>query len=474
MHKTFWQILITITLLLTACGQSTPAPIIDNTTSTPSPLPTATATRTVLPAATPTASITPLPTIPAFTPTFDVSTIVTVTPAPKAECPKENPTLSFSIKQNPNYPIFDTQEILNFLNKGASFKALSNRINSSGFKPLITSQDVTGDKTPEVLFINLEPISVFYIYICTHGQYVLYSPEINYFGYDTEIVAIKDLNADGVPEIILEHRGCSGNGCYSIYILEWNSSKFQVINSEPKYGEQMYGLINVEIKDLNNDREFEVLMTGGVPAIGGYIINPPWRLETKILAWNGANFVLESIKYEPSEFRFQIIQDGDRATLAGKFDEAIKSYQDAISNDKLDWWSSQRQTDTMIKLGNEGYSTLGTPAPGIPDPAEYPRLAAYAYYRIMLLHLVQNHESDATTAYNTLQEKFSNDQYAHLYVEMAVTFWNAYQSTHKIYNGCAAAIQYATEHPDILIPLGSDYHGAQSHTYVPADVCPFR
>ena len=37
-----------------------------------------------------------------------------------------------------------------------------------------------------------------------------------------------------------------------------------------------------------------------------------------------------------------------------------------------------------------------------------------------------------------------------------------------------AAIQYATKHPEILVPLGSDYHGAQSHTYAAADVCPFR
>jgi hypothetical protein len=59
-------------------------------------------------------------------------------------------------------------------------------------------------------------------------------------------------------------------------------------------------------------------------------------------------------------------------------------------------------------------------------------------------------------------------------IEMATAFWNAYQSTHKMYNGCAAAIQYAAEHPEILTPLGSDYHGWQSHIYVSADVCPFR
>ena len=68
----------------------------------------------------------------------------------------------------------------------------------------------------------------------------------------------------------------------------------------------------------------------------------------------------------------------------------------------------------------------------------------------------------------------TNDQYGRPYVEMATAFWNGYQSTYKMYDGCAAAIQYAAEHPEILTPLGSDYHSSQSHIYVPADVCPFR
>jgi hypothetical protein len=92
----------------------------------------------------------------------------------------------------------------------------------------------------------------------------------------------------------------------------------------------------------------------------------------------------------------------------------------------------------------------------------------------MLLQVVQGHESDVGTVYKTLQQKFGDDPYGHPYVEMAAAFWDVYQSTRKMYDGCAAAIQYATGHPEILIPLGSDYHGWQSHTYVPADVCPFR
>jgi hypothetical protein len=75
--------------LFTACGQTTAVPVIASVTSTQSISPTP--TETVLPSVTTTAttSITPLATVPIFTPTFDGSTIVTVTPALKAECPKE-------------------------------------------------------------------------------------------------------------------------------------------------------------------------------------------------------------------------------------------------------------------------------------------------------------------------------------------------------------------------------------------------
>jgi hypothetical protein len=118
-----------------------------------------------------------------------------------------------------------------------------------------------------------------------------------------------------------------------------------------------------------------------------------------------------------------------------------------------------------------GYTPVPEPSE---DPTEYSRLAAYAYYRILLLHLVQEQEAEAASTYQTLQDTFGNDPYATPYAEMATAFWDAYQSTNKMYDGCAAAIQYAVEHPEILIPLGSDHHGWQAKIYQPADVCPFR
>jgi hypothetical protein len=146
----------------------------------------------------------------------------------------------------------------------------------------------------------------------------------------------------------------------------------------------------------------------------------------------------------------------------------LASYQDA--HPAMNWNGGLKHAETMVKVFYDSYKVV-TPTP-LPYLSEDTRIrpAAYAYYRIVLLHIMQENESDATTTYNTLQQTFGKDQYGRPYVEMASAFWEAYQSTHKMYDGCAAAIQYAVEHPEILIPLGSDYHRAQSHIYVPDDV----
>ena len=92
----------------------------------------------------------------------------------------------------------------------------------------------------------------------------------------------------------------------------------------------------------------------------------------------------------------------------------------------------------------------------------------------MLLHIVQSNLTEAEKTYNTLQEEFAQDQYGAPYAKMAKEFWQTYQQNQNMTDACGAAIYYAAIHPEILTPLGSDYHGWQSHTYQPADICPFR
>jgi hypothetical protein len=161
-------------------------------------------------------------------------------------------------------------------------------------------------------------------------------------------------------------------------------------------------------------------------------------------------------------------------TTLGAYPTALNLDKQVIFRDGLDWWSRERQEyENAVVQAPWTHEPIPSVKPS-EDETEYPRLAAYACYRIVLLHIVQGHQSDAGTVYKTLQQKFGDDPYGRPYFEMATNFWNTYQSTHRMYESCAAAIRYAAEHPEILIPLGSDYHGWQSHLYVPADVCPFR
>ena len=494
--KRITLILLIGILLLSACGRTaliSPTSIPNNSTSTP--LPTAIATRTLLPSSTSTSSITPLPTIPTFTPTFDARTVVTVTPVPKAECPKENPSLT------PNFPYCDNhgcgdapyhEPILEFLNSGGTHKAIFKAWSNPPPFPEsggLVSKDLTGDGVPELVFSD--SFDGVFIFGCANGKYVVLK-NIEQIKYSYEILSTKDLNGDGLPEIIIADRDTGGARALSIY--NWLGKSFQSKLSIP-WGNQLIDVLimdavqEISFQDLDHNGTTEIMIRGGLPHnIDDMASGLPWREETYILEWNGLNYVVANLKYSSPEYRYQAIQDADHQTSLGNYNDALQLYKDALLDDKLDWWSNERKIyesynalnyfDLIERGYPEASTQTPTPYPTLPTPSpdqtEYPRLAAYAYYRIMLLQFMQNQESDATTVYNTLQQKFDNDQYAHPYIEIATTFWNAYQSTHKMYDGCAAAIQYAAEHPEILTPLGSDYHGWQSHTYVPADMCPFR
>jgi hypothetical protein len=454
MFRILW-ILITISILISACApatQSTPIPIID--TATPSPLPTATPTRIALPSATPTTSITPLPTIPTFTPTFDVSTIVTVTPAERARCPEPKSDLSISLPQKKEY-IPDGDElnneyikpILEYLNEGGNPQSLLDELKTKyGSNKQMFGEflDFTNDGVDEIVI----RYPAFAIFLCQEKQYkIIYQK-----GLIASYKIYNDLNHNGSPEIVSNLNICSGTGCLSVDIQEWDGTEFYSIGKSSIEGPVGIGY---EFIDLDRDGINELVIKGERPSFTRAAGTIPTRIKTIIYTWNGQSYIESRVQYESPEYRFQAIQDADREVLYGNFESAISLYQDAIFSNKLEWWSHERQNyldDTYSQSFEPTPIIIPTP---IPDLTEYPSLAAYAYYRIMLLHLVQGHESDATTVYNTLQEKFGNDQYGRPYVEMATAFWNAYQSTHKMYAGCAAAIQYAAEHPDILIPLGT-------------------
>lgn len=470
--KKLFSLFFAISLILSACGTVSTTPA-----QTGMPIVTHTATQTV------TSTITPLPT---FTPTFDVSTIVTVTPAEKAECPTSIPYPEkdfdlFEFWENGNYQSPE-EAALALLNKYGS-EVLVNYERSFGDSPeTMAFQDFTNDGVPELairLTLNTS-FSSFDIFGCQDGEYhLLLSIPSNGLGYAPIIVSIEDNNKNSVPELtILE--GYLSQGGHSFGVYEWDGEKFTSLlpPNHPDQPDSTFLWVEatgkIYYKDVDSDFLNELILESGIPVWEIYYVGLPWRNNSTYYKWNGQVFAPYKSEFTEPEFRFQAVQDADLAFTQQEYGKAVVLYQEAIFSDELRSYSPEIR-ENLRAIWEAQYGEVPTPTPyPIEDPTEYPSLAAYAYYRIMLLHLVQGQEAEAESTYQTLQDTFGADPYAASYVEMATKFWEAYQSTNKMYDGCAAAIQYAVEHPQILTPLGSDYHGWQSHIYVPADVCPFR
>jgi tetratricopeptide (TPR) repeat protein len=191
------------------------------------------------------------------------------------------------------------------------------------------------------------------------------------------------------------------------------------------------------------------------------------------VAWNGHEFVLNRLELAPPQYRFQAVQDGDRLAMLGDYARALDFYQQAIYDNQLDYWSPERK-EQMDAVMQAEYEDNPTPTPPAPDRNEYPSLAAYARFRILLLHLLRGYLTEATTVYNTLLEKFPAGQPGHAFAEISQAFWEEYQVGQDMGLACRKAIDYAAAHPDILDYLGSYYHGSQSHHYQPEDICPFK
>ncbi|MBI5954699.1 MAG: hypothetical protein HY865_23830 [Chloroflexi bacterium] len=485
--KKYLLVILAIGLAVNACvSEATQTVVSISPTETMSPTSTSTVVSSLT--YTPTVStftFTPAPVFPTITPTFDVSSSVTVTPAEKAVCPTAQPA------KNLDFDFLNVTPGMDWDNRAYAEENMLNFLNTYGAEPLISHlryssykregknfvfKDLTNDNVPE-LAIGL---TSFFIFGCKNGRYekIFEIPPDGYL-QPSKIFSIKDNNRNGLLEMTLLV-GVMSQGGHTYQIYEWGGEKFRnlLISEYPDYpdggGIWVEATGKILYQNMDNDPLNELVLDSGIPVWSTYVDFLPWRNKRTVYDWNGQNFIPFHDEFAKPEFRFQAVQDGDLAFIQSEFDKALSLYQDAIFSDNLKDYSPEIQKNLQDNWRAQIGNVRPTPTPYPADPTEYPRLAAYAYYRIMLLHLVRGYETDAMTVFNTLEQKFPEGNPGHPYIEMANTFMKEYQSTHDIPASCVVAIQYATDNPEILVPLGSDYHGWQSHTYKPEDVCPFR
>ncbi len=298
MYRSTLAILL-LAFLLSACANPTPLPAAETGTPTVNLTPVTGTPDTVAPDSaaspkgdtstpqpptpTPTLSTptrTPLPTIPTFTPTFDVRTIVTATPAPKAVCPKEDPLAKMDLIFPKNFEDMfnpdsvNEEKILNYLNRGGNISRLAMLIGKAyrdayGWKvergeQLYAFDDLTADGVKELLMQDFSGSGYTNIFIfkCSDGKYQSFWINKDFGAVSSaNVLAIKDLNRNGIPDIVMDY-----GSDYIIY--EWNGSYFKPLSyDEQKPWPFNWPFINSqtnlpEIKDINNDGFEELILTG--------------------------------------------------------------------------------------------------------------------------------------------------------------------------------------------------------------------
>ncbi len=468
---------------------STPTSLVDSNRNAP----------TVSPTIIPSQTITPYP-------TFEVSKIETHVPFQPAQCPPENPNyqLTAKISRDTTSPSDLAEIVQHELDSGASFLQVKQEIEKAlQISNFLELTDLTGDRVPELIVHQIFDIVVIG---CEEGRYKVvldYSTALDGGLSSPSIVAVQDMNLNGIPDVVLAYAATTGGNAV-VDILEWDGVQFNSL-IQANHGENssdtsplakalywysesfhswsdsyasntpvMEGYADIVIKDVDKNGTKELTLTDKGPGHWDMLFNfGPWRGKQVIFKWDGIHYLYSSLEMNPPVFRFQAIQDADRLFLVGDYDKALKLYQDVIFSDKLDWWSPEKMVFIRDSYFAEANGNA-TPIPPQSNNDEYLSLAAYARFRILLYHLSRGWISDANTVYTTLTENFHEGTTGSQFADMATMLWVEYQKTNSLEQSCLPVIEYVKSHPEILAPLGDDKHGFQSHIYVAEDICPFK
>jgi hypothetical protein len=423
------------------------------------------------------------PSFPSLTQTFNPSREIIQTPPSPARCPQVTSIPIPEIEDTVANPFLEVkQPVLDFLNAGGSPQQLISALQERGWpQKWLRYVDLTHDGISE-LVVAATHLNIF---SCWDGQYrTLLEVDPRDTLLPHTIVATADMNRDSLPEVVLTTTGCGLGECLTASIYEWDGREFQNRISGSASGFEAGSLVGgmfqgppeAAVFDADEDGLLDLVLRGGIPANRtDRIYYGPWREEAHLYKWNGENFVFDHIEFSPPEYRFQVVQDGDEAILRRADDKALALYQEAIFSQALKGWSPER-SQQLAEQNAAALAPGGTPTPMLlpADPKEYDQLAAYSRYRMMLLYLLQGQPTKAQATYAVLQQDFPPENAGYPYTELAMQFWEAYQVSYDMKQACGKAIEYASTNSEILLPLGSLYHGMQSHFYTPEDICPFK
>jgi hypothetical protein len=508
--------LFVLLFLLSGCGgqapkfySATPTPTSDpslflftlppawSATSTrTSMIPSPTTTDTYTHKATNIITNTPSPTvIPTTRPTPTRGLPPTATISPKETCPP--PTHATADIQFSKEPRDYGPQILEYIRANGNAAGLQIRLEQLGIqgkklvdyqthetvdyffndKVQIYSGDMTGDLSKETIIGLMQYkgndmfgwpsiyTMVVFIVGCQNDQYqFLYEAGTDMADPNwSEVVAIRDLNADGIRELVYSYGTImSAHADVPIYsiVLEWNGKNFRNLlclpNGDCGYNATGYSLnAPLEFQDIDGNGTTELLFPeNGMPLYCGY---GPWRIPKDIYMWDGEYYRFMWTDPGVPEYRFQAAFDGDYYAAIGLYDKSEKMYLRAINDSALKAFSYK----------DSNYCSN----PGESDPNEPQWIMAYARFRLLELYVNLQRMNDAENEWYYLAHNYQSTTPGYPFSSLANTFWKAFQADNNIGNACVAVKNTAGQYD-------KDRFGLMNYGYLNPGptldtICPF-
>jgi tetratricopeptide (TPR) repeat protein len=351
----------------------------------------------------------------------------------------------------------------------------------------VTIKDLNADSVAEILVKKEGWASDLALFYCKNGKYADAGAFYFDFGATADVMAIVDNNKNGFVEIFFKSIGCFMGRCGYLNVVEWDGERFASKVKDPEFPEYPWVELNdpdeIALKDLDKDSIKELVWTE-VPTEGDYWEYYPVRVVTHVLKWDGENYSALPVEYAAPKYRFQAVQDGDWYAQNGLYDKALKSYQLSIQSEGLGWWTEERRE---YIIGPKGFGKCNNPAlatpvycpPPQPNPDERPVLSAYASFKSVAVYLLTNRPEDAQTAYDKILATYPEGSPAYPITQVAVAFWESYQSNQKLENACQQVVSSLGKNEQILRFLtGGANHSLQGINYTSKsnliELCPFK
>lgn len=311
----------------------------------------------------------------------------------------------------------------------------------------VVAVDLTGDGGSEIVVAlwyvgdAVAPSGDLLIFGQQGASYVLLYQE----GYDPSGPAIRllptiDANGDGLWDVVYTLGTCGAHTCFeSLEILSWQKTDFSSL---------MDGRLDMPYPTYAVTPGRIDAESGSVASVGA----EPQRGYSEVWEWNGSVFTVTQQIWAPPVYRYHALLDGDYALFDGDYPAAIVAYERVIGDDVLQEW--------------------GVVSGGVIPEVERAQLAAFARWRLVLVHLQAGDLGNAQTAYEQLQAEYPAGAVGHDVAALAEVFWGTYAVGGNVVDGCLALIVAAKEDTSVHDFFNANY-GYANPRWEAVDICPF-